>query len=42
MNKKENIKILNRQIDKLIIQGKDKTPEYTRLCKMHKKLIFNN
>jgi len=35
MNKQETIKQLNKQIDKMIFEGKDKTPEYKRLTKLH-------
>jgi hypothetical protein len=38
MNKDEAIKMVNEKIDKLIIKGEQKTPEYKRLTKLHYKL----
>ncbi len=38
MNKNETIKALNIKIDKMIIDGKTKTAEYKRLCRLHYKL----
>ena len=39
MSKQEMLKELNKRIDKLIIDGKEESKEFTRLCKMHKKLV---
>lgn len=40
MNKAETLKMLNKKIDKLIIDGKTKSPEFKRLCDMHWKLAL--
>lgn len=39
MNKKENLEYINKKIDMLIAQGKEKSAEYKRLVKLHY-LIF--
>lgn len=38
MNKQETIKMVNEKIDKMIVEGKDNTPEYKRLTTLHYKL----
>jgi hypothetical protein len=40
MNKLEALKELNKKIDKLIINGKENTKEFKRLCKMHLKVVL--
>ena len=38
MNKTKTLQILNEKIDLLIIAGETTTPEYKRLCELHKSL----
>lgn len=38
MTKKQMLQKLNKQIDDLILKGKDNTPEYQRLCQLHRKI----
>lgn len=41
MNKNETIKILNKKIDEMIINGQQGTDEYKRLCRLHYILTHN-
>jgi len=41
MNKNETLKLLNKKIDKLIIEGKEHTDQFKKLCRLHSNLIHN-